>query len=202
METILYFTADTHLGHKNIIRYCKRPFKNVQEMDDAIINNLNNVVKENDILWHLGDFCFGRPEYYLKRINCKRIFLLMGNHDVRIKSWLHRAEQNYGLTVYPPNAIISQTLNIKDFVGNYISQGFNGEIVLCHYPLRDWNKRMHGAIHLHGHDHDTMPNLYSGAYNVGVDANKFYPVSLDIILRRINMLHISCKAKSNSEHPQ
>jgi calcineurin-like phosphoesterase family protein len=51
-----FFIADTHLGHKNIIKYCNRPFRLVAHMDDTIIDNINEVVKSNDILYHLGDF--------------------------------------------------------------------------------------------------------------------------------------------------
>ena len=83
-----FFTADTHLGHTNIIKYCNRPFKSTSEMDATIINNINEVVKSDDILYHLGDFSLGNPGYiinYLERINCKKIRLILGNHDKEIR---------------------------------------------------------------------------------------------------------------------
>ena len=55
----VWFTADFHLGHKNIIRYCNRPFDTVEEMNRTIIDRLNSLVKTNDILYFLGDFCIG-----------------------------------------------------------------------------------------------------------------------------------------------
>ena len=83
-----YFTADSHFGHANILKYCKRPFKNVLEMDKVIIDNINKVVQPGDTLYHLGDFAFARGRYeisqireYRNRINCKNIILILGNHD-------------------------------------------------------------------------------------------------------------------------
>lgn len=55
---MIWFTADTHFGHKNIIKYCDRPFDSIENMDQTIIGAINNNVQPNDILWHLGDFCF------------------------------------------------------------------------------------------------------------------------------------------------
>jgi calcineurin-like phosphoesterase family protein len=54
-----WFTADFHFGHNNIIRYCNRPFRNGEEMDQTILEPLNASVKPNDTLYFLGDFCIG-----------------------------------------------------------------------------------------------------------------------------------------------
>ena len=69
-----WFTSDFHLGHRNIIRYCNRPFHSTDEMDAAILDNLNNCVHQNDILYFLGDFCMGGPSpaaRYRDRIVCR-----------------------------------------------------------------------------------------------------------------------------------
>ena len=79
-----WFTADFHLGHANIIRYCSRPFANVEEMDQTIVERLNASVKPNDVLYFLGDFCLGsqtRVRAYRRRIRCNKIFAVPGNHD-------------------------------------------------------------------------------------------------------------------------
>ena len=55
----IFFTADTHWGHRNIIRYCQRPFADVDEMNEALITNWNSTVGKDDIVFHLGDFAMG-----------------------------------------------------------------------------------------------------------------------------------------------
>lgn len=78
-----FFTSDTHFGHANIIRFCNRPFKNVEEMDEALIENWNQVVSEDDTVFHLGDFAFGGSSVWksiIPRLN-GHINLIIGNHD-------------------------------------------------------------------------------------------------------------------------
>lgn len=54
----VWFTADTHFGHRNILKHCDRPFGSVKEMDEALIAMWNAVVGLNDDVWHLGDFAY------------------------------------------------------------------------------------------------------------------------------------------------
>ena len=78
-----FFTSDTHFGHKNIIEYCQRPFKSVEEMNEKIIENWNKVVSPEDTVFHLGDFVFrGKKREFLHKLNGKVIWL-KGNHDSR-----------------------------------------------------------------------------------------------------------------------
>ena len=81
----VFFTSDTHFGHKNIIKYCNRPFSDIDEMNKVLINNWNKVVSEGDIVFHLGDFAFGGfPlwESIRSRLNGS-IYLIRGNHDFK-----------------------------------------------------------------------------------------------------------------------
>ena len=81
----VYFTSDTHFYHSNIIGFCKRPFKNVEDMNETLIENWNRVVGQDDIVFHLGDFCMGGSHEWTKilnRLNGK-IYLILGNHDLK-----------------------------------------------------------------------------------------------------------------------
>ena len=82
---MIWFTSDTHFYHSNIIGFCKRPFKNVEDMNETLIENWNRVVGQDDIVFHLGDFCLGGSAEWTKildRLNGK-IYLIMGNHDLK-----------------------------------------------------------------------------------------------------------------------
>ena len=88
----VWFTADFHFGHFNIIRYCNRPFGNSEEMENVICERVNACAKPNDILYFLGDFCMGGPERvtaYRKRLACRTIHFIEGNHDRTARKLQH-----------------------------------------------------------------------------------------------------------------
>jgi calcineurin-like phosphoesterase family protein len=149
----VWITSDTHYGHKNICRGVTnwrlpdgsipvkqtRDFKTIDVMDNTIVNNINKVVKQEDILIHLGDWSFGGFENIRKfhdRLVCKNIHLILGNHD-------HHIERNRD--------------NIKDLflsVEHYQTLMVVGKTFkLMHYPISSWDGLNKGHIHLHGHCH-------------------------------------------------
>ena len=77
-----WFTADTHFGHKNIIKYCNRPFKDITHMNETIIKNWNSKVSTEDVVFHLGDFSMmgGAVNKFITRLN-GHIIWIQGNHD-------------------------------------------------------------------------------------------------------------------------
>lgn len=85
----IWYTADTHFGHENILRFCNRPFSSVSQMDAALLENMWNLVKPEDQLWILGDFAFGakaKDSAYVETIfnQLPRVerHLVIGNHDL------------------------------------------------------------------------------------------------------------------------
>ena len=160
----VWFTADFHLGHKNIIRYCTRPFDTVEEMNRTILERLNSLVKANDILYFLGDFCIGpkaRATELRLQIRCKKIFAVLGNHD-------------------------KDTRKLTEefcWLGDLAEVSINGQrIVLCHYAMRVWNHSSHSACHLYGHSHGRLTNLDTSlSMDVGVDTHDFRPWHFDEI---------------------
>lgn len=80
----IWFTSDMHFGHRNIMRFCNRPFDSVEEMDEALINNWNAIVEEGDIVFNLGDFAYAsnsRWKEILERLKGTH-YLVLGNHDI------------------------------------------------------------------------------------------------------------------------
>lgn len=162
----MWFTADTHFGHKRIIELAHRPFASVEEMDEAMIARWNERVGRNDIVFHLGDFAFADHGPYLSRLNgYKR--LVVGNHDHTNRTKL---SSGWGT--------ISDLLHVT-VAGT--------SIVLCHYGMRVWSKSHHGALHFYGHSHGSLLGD-SQCTDVGVDCWNFRPVSLDEIKARLATL--------------
>lgn len=158
----IWFTSDTHFGHANIIKYCNRPFASVEEMDRTLISNWNSKIQPNDIVHHLGDFCFGHFERYKKQLNGK-IHFIEGNHD-------------------------KEAFNFRNSFDSYKKFNeirVNGQkIVLCHYALRVWNKSHHGSWHLYGHSHGTLPDDKNAlSFDVGVDCHNYFPLSFEDVAR-------------------
>lgn len=168
----IWFTSDTHFGHENIIKHCKRPFSSIEEMDLAIICNINNVVKENDTLFHLGDFAWNnRVKEFRDKIRCKNIYCAKGNHD-------DKAEL---IDVFGKDNVF----DIYDFV--YVKSNIKQYYILCHYPIAVWNKSHYGSIHCFGHCHaNYRPPEHSFSLDVGVDAWAYAPISIDQVNEYIN----------------
>jgi len=156
---MIYFTSDHHFGHKNIIKACNRPFYSVDQMDKELIKRWNEVVKEDDIVYYLGDFTLkSNPSIYLKQ--------LKGNIKFIDNSQHHDHWQKKYRELLP--AIYSIKYN-------------DTFIVMSHFPLLVWNRKNYGAIHLHGHSHGKL--IYNErALDVGVDSWDYYPISIDFIL--------------------
>nr|DAX08720.1 MAG TPA: metallophosphatase domain protein [Bacteriophage sp.] len=183
-EVNIFFTSDLHFGHKNIIKFCNRPWETTEEMDEALIANWNSVVGEEDIVFDLGDFAFatnGRWKELIQRLNGKH-YLILGNHDV---------------TRWPGDKTMELFDRVEQQMIIYID---NRCIYLNHYPYLcyggSWKNPEHAVWQLHGHVH-TCPNS-SGAddkrmiykfpyqYDIGVDNNNYVPVSWNQVKEHIN----------------
>lgn len=168
----IWFTADTHFGHANIIDFCDRPFPSVCKMNGKLVELWNKVVKEDDIVFHLGDFALTNTktvQHILDSLNGK-IHLIAGNHEKSVLKPAHIREQF---------ETVSDILEIE-VEDDELGIGF-APIVLCHYPLLRWNRAHHGAWHLFGHVHGNVEHYNNNAHDVGVDVNNYAPVSYEKI---------------------
>ena len=174
-----FFTSDTHFNHANIIRFCNRPFKDVEQMNEVMITNWNNAISKDDTVFHLGDFCLGSAAEWTKildRLNGK-IYLIMGNHDLKNirQGFISRFEH------------VAMQMHIE--VGKQ-------RIYLCHYPFLYFEGgykevwQLFGHVHTRknntGNDAERLQYLYPTQYDVGVDNNDFTPVSFGLVKRFID----------------
>ena len=187
MNQQLWFTADHHFGHANIIRYCNRPFASVEEMDAALIRRWNELVGPHDVVYHLGDFtlqALSKFEVVVWQLN-GHLKIVPGSHDHR---WLtqFRADDpelhtapGHPVTLLPP--LVSLALS------NLRTDGYSQVIVLCHYALRVWDRAHYGAWHLYGHSHGHLPSL-GLSLDVGVDCHAYRPLSLTEVAEKLRSL--------------
>lgn len=158
-----FWISDNHFSHKKIIEYCNRPFSTAEEMDEEMIKRWNAKVTKADIVFFLGDFCFGRdsidPSLFLSRLNGK-IYWVVGNHEK-----LDRIAVASNGKIMGFHQILNISVNHQN-------------IVMCHYPITYWEGREGGAWMLFGHCHNSYqaPD-HTLSWNCGVELNNYEPIS-------------------------
>lgn len=177
MNEDIWFTSDTHFGHKNVQKFCTatRPGADVDEMDELMIQAWNSRVKPRARIYHTGDFSFrsqAKTLEILGRLNGD-IHMILGNHD----RGLNTAECRKRFTSVQDY----KEIRIEDI-----------KIKLMHFPIESWADKHRGAIHLHGHEHGGGSNgdsrLIHNRMDIGVDTRKecdMAPYHLDEILEII-----------------
>ena len=164
----VFFTADTHFGHTNVIKFCARAFASAEEMNETLIENWNAKVKGCDTVFVLGDM-FYRCENVaeiLRRLKGKK-HLILGNHD---RSWMDQVDlEDYFVGV-------DRILDLSDGERGY---------TLCHYPMLQWPHQKRTYM-IHGHIHNDVTldfwpllRVRERVLNAGVDVNGYAPVAFD-----------------------
>lgn len=176
----LFFTSDSHFNHLNIIKFCNRPFKDVEEMNEKLIENWNKVVPKDGIVFHLGDFALGGNwNDIINRLNGK-IHLIVGNHDNKSmrQSYMDKFES------------VEYQMLLK------IGERY---VYLNHYPFLCYGGtyrkdddavwQLYGHVHSYpdntGKDKDRLVYTFPFQYDVGVDNNNYFPISWKEIKEKI-----------------
>lgn len=149
-----YCTSDTHFNHKNIIKYCNRPFRSLQEMHYYIIRNWNSIVKPNDLVFHLGDFAMKYGEDIKTLVNSLKGIkvIILGNHD------------------RPKKVDYWKDLGFTDV---YTSQLRMGNILFSHKP-----QTIKTGLNYHGHLHNEPP--FSDKHiNYNLENHYYYPAQIE-----------------------
>ena len=189
MGNNIFFVADTHYQHSNIVRGCSnwedtsecRNFDSLEEHDQVLVDNINRKVREKDTLYHLGDFSFaGRDNIYRfrKRIQCKNIHLLLGNHDIHIQKNIPLKTNGRDVKAQE----LFSTVKVYDEI-----RLAGKDFVLFHYPIYSHHNKKNterSSIHLFGHVHGSLQVYHPFCLDVGLDSHpEFKPFHLDEILQ-------------------
>lgn len=173
-----FFISDTHFSHKSILNFEARPYSSIEEMDEAMIQNWNSTVRDDSVIYHLGDFCLSNQERHIEIIKQLKgkIMLIKGNHDYsntmkKLRPYLHGYYE----------------------VGHYLK--FNKrQFWLTHFPMEIGLRPRKFSVSGHIHSH---PNKHINQLNVGVDSNLMLntfklkhgqPVSMEQLLNYIESI--------------
>ncbi len=154
--TNIWFTADTHFHHYNIIKYSDRPYDTVEEMNEELIKNWNNKIKKNDTVFHLGDFSFKNTKLIKQQLN-GNIIHIKGNHDDKKETLIKD---------------LSLMVNINQWQLIHDPNESSARIVICGHVHKQWKTKRTKKGRL--------------LINVGVDVWDYNPVNIIEIKKIVN----------------
>lgn len=160
----VWFWADTHFHHRNIIDFCGRPFGSVEEMNDEMVRRWNERVGERGEIFFLGDFGFSSKVRETFPLLKGKKHLIIGNHD-----------EKQGKHVLSVGWDSVSHLRVVKWEGK--------RIVLCHYPIESWPGMHRGWYHFHGHSHGSLRRLLKRRLDVGFEPYPSGPVWIEDALR-------------------
>jgi calcineurin-like phosphoesterase family protein len=187
-----FFTSDHHFGHKNILNYEKeaRPFSSVEEMNEVMIERWNNVVHRNDIVYHLGDFAFGKHNIQIaERLNGKKR-LILGNHDTYPSSlYLEYFDKLYGC-VFWKRCVLSHMPIHPNGLGDRWILNIHGHLhsEKVMKPVMGWHElkvKEHQMPILVRKPFDEEFEEDLNYFNVSCEKNNLTPIHIDIIIKRL-----------------
>ena len=182
---MIYFIADTHFGHEAAIEFSNRPFRDAAEMNFVMMANWNARVKPDDDIYIVGDFWFqGGHRYnhevamdFIRKLNGNK-YLVIGNHDKRPLSYPEFSNEFVD---------IADIMKIKH----------DGQrVILCHYPMLEWEGGRREAWHIHGHIHGRKEDTFhclrnmERALNAGAEIVGYMPVTFEELVQ-YNAVHKS-----------
>lgn len=154
MKTLV--TSDLHFYHRNILKFCPRvrgQYSDMHDMNERMIEQWNEEVSEDDLVYNLGDVSFAGSEKtaeILGRLNGRQI-LILGNHDNKLMKSQRCRDQ-------------------FEEIHDYLEVDISGKkVVMFHYPIWEWKNCHRGSVHLYGHIHDSIAPMPGRHMNVGFD---------------------------------
>lgn len=173
----IFVCSDMHFGHANIIKYCNRPFRDVDHMDEALIENWNEVVRPGDLVYHLGDFCWGADATkYTSRLNGD-IVNIRGNHDrgaIYAKAFYRQIDE----AIVPWMDGLVYMNHYPVWMYQYDAAG--GELWRSHQDRSPGVKHVLLYGHVHNGEEDVPPPAW--AMNISIEKLNYEPKELGAIV--------------------
>lgn len=185
----VWFTSDLHFWHKNICKYCGRPYETVEQMNAGIINNWKQLVKDDDIVFVLGDLGFCGIEKLRAEIEQLpgQIYVIQGNHD---------SDKN--LSKLKEEGLIKDYCKLQyvTIIGD--EECPEQDLTLCHFPMIDWYNKDKGAWMVHGHQHQLpeTPSCSVKHWDVGLDKNHGRPITFEQLKINITKQYVEHSQQS------
>ena len=177
MANNIWFTSDLHYSHVGQLYFHDERRKLagislddlhnmpkseiIKIYDEWLIDLWNSTVKKGDVVYHLGDFCFGnreRTEYILNKLRGKKFFI-RGNHDKSLN----------GNECFLEGLWDIKEAKFSHEMFPFIDPNETFCCELCHYPMLAWNRRTHGTAMIHGHTHSATDKLNEDSLELRVD---------------------------------
>lgn len=193
MRRKIFFTSDWHIGHKKVLEYSNRPFRDLDHMHKVLVNNFNTIVPKFGVTYFLGDMGFCSNELLksiIYQLNGTKI-LILGNHDRGMNSMY---QQGFDVVLHGASLVIANelvTLTHCPLRGIYRedTEGMKGSVAGENWHKENKHTKFSinntGGFHLHGHTH--APNngkskvKLDKQWDIGVDGNNYRPVSISQI---------------------
>lgn len=191
----IWFTSDCHFGHRNILNFCERPFENTKEMEKAIIENWNRVVKPNEKVFCLGDFSWFHSRHEIKKIVNRlngEIYMILGNHDKKEAFELCDAEKLYICSDITYLYLRPET---NDSDNRFETNCYT--VVLSHFPQLCYSQsEKSNTYNFFGHIHsrkdqpmiefgEPIKLLKQRQYDIGMDRHDYTPINFFDVLKEI-----------------
>jgi calcineurin-like phosphoesterase family protein len=187
----IFFTSDSHYGHSNILKFCDRPFEDVEEMDRMLIENWNKKVPHDGLVFHLGDFAWGGYEFWKKirdQLNGD-IILIKGNHDQ--KNMSSTAEQE--LFKYVSWQMLIEIEGRKIWLNHFPFLCYAGVYREPKKLVYSLYGHVHSGPDKKGQDIPRLVHTYPMQYDVGVDNNNYEPISWEELNNKIQLQLLKSK---------
>lgn len=174
------------MGHRNILRFSNRPFESIEQHDEVLLKNINRTVRPKDTLYLVGDFARYQIKERRAKIECKNVFLLMGDHDAKMTECLN-----------------ARFTGVFDFGVNLKIPEYKGirQLTLCHWAMYRWRASHYGSIHGFAHSHQHMRFGKGRSMNCGVDQWGYHPVRLETMIDAILEEEIRTGSSPEPNHP-